>query len=262
MPGRHRGVKPVDQAAERGGRANRPEGGRRCRPRPRGARAAQAGAAGGGQAGAPPPAAPLLLRGPSHQAGVDIRSRRARVERVPAGRPQGSGALRQSPRYIPCAVACWLLPRAAARGVGAQVHVAVNGGYRSPSHKLAVGASPTCGPRRPTSTRSLDRAPGAGHHRDLHRVAEEISDDLWIMPTATSWAADDHIHLELGYLTWCRADQRGPVRGAQAKARLRSRSAAAAIAGAGPRAPISPSSRSTPVPGVVRRFIAGAIPAS
>src|ERR1700740_3384391 len=43
------------------------------------------------------------------------------------------------PRYIPCAVRGLEQSRAAA---GASVHIAVNGGYRSPKHKMAVGATP------------------------------------------------------------------------------------------------------------------------
>src|SRR5881394_2860152 len=51
--------------------------------------------------------------------------------------------LQEFPRYIPCAVrvlAFYLEHfRAAA---GASVHIAVNGGYRSPTHKLVHGATP------------------------------------------------------------------------------------------------------------------------
>src|SRR3954453_18269031 len=51
--------------------------------------------------------------------------------------------LQQFPRYVPCAVrilAFYLEQFRAA--VGASVHIAVNGAYRSPSHKLILGASP------------------------------------------------------------------------------------------------------------------------
>src|SRR5947209_20498262 len=51
--------------------------------------------------------------------------------------------LQQFPRYVPCAVrvlAFYLEQfRAAA---GASVHVAVNGGYRSPAHKMSYSATP------------------------------------------------------------------------------------------------------------------------
>src|SRR6266581_3278467 len=51
--------------------------------------------------------------------------------------------LQQFPRYVPCAVrvlAFYL--EQFRREVGASVHVAVNGAYRSPSHKLSHTATP------------------------------------------------------------------------------------------------------------------------
>ena len=53
--------------------------------------------------------------------------------------------LRRFPRYVPCAVT--LLARALERfrdHVGTFVHVAANGGYRSPAHALTAHASPHC----------------------------------------------------------------------------------------------------------------------
>ena len=43
----------------------------------------------------------------------------------------------------PAPCACWPSTWSALRdALGAPIHLAVNGGYRSPAHKLAVGASP------------------------------------------------------------------------------------------------------------------------
>src|SRR5260370_42327158 len=54
-----------------------------------------------------------------------------------------SARLQQFPRYVPCAVrvlAFFLEQfRAAA---GGSVHIAVNGGYRSPAHKMSTDATP------------------------------------------------------------------------------------------------------------------------
>src|SRR5581483_12214367 len=80
---------------------------------------------------------------PSHEAGVQIRltphfglNEFILVDLKEAQR------LQNFPRYIPCAVrllAFFLEQfRAAA---GASVHVAVNGGYRSPAHKMSLPAS-------------------------------------------------------------------------------------------------------------------------
>ena len=51
--------------------------------------------------------------------------------------------LQQFPRYVPCAVrvlAFYL--EQFRREAGASVHIPVNGGYRSPSHKLSLTATP------------------------------------------------------------------------------------------------------------------------
>src|SRR5437763_16303835 len=53
-----------------------------------------------------------------------------------------SPRLQQFPRYVPCAVrmlAFFLEQFRAA--VGASMHIAVNGGYRSPAHKMALTAT-------------------------------------------------------------------------------------------------------------------------
>jgi hypothetical protein len=107
------------------------------------------------------------------------------------------------PRYIPCAVrilAFYLEQFRAA--CGASVHVAVNGGYRSPSHKLARNASThlwgtaadvfrignSILKTRETITR-------------YNQVAEDLSDDILVLPYGHDpGEADDHIHFDLGYV--------------------------------------------------------------
>ncbi len=113
--------------------------------------------------------------------------------------------LQAFPCYIPCAVrilAFYLEQFRAA--VGASVPVAVNGGYRSPAHKLSIDAT----------------AHMWGTAADIYRIgstilktresiekynalAEDLSDDLSILPYghATGSNADDHVHLDVGYLT-------------------------------------------------------------
>ena len=142
---------------------------------------------------------------PTHQAAVEIRltphfglNEFLLVDLKEASR------LRQYPRYIPCAVRvlAFYLERLR-EAVGAHVHIAVNGGYRSPSHRLAVGASPhmwatAADLYKIGQTVLRERA----SIETYNRVAEEISDDLWIMPYGHDLGqADDHIHLDLGYLT-------------------------------------------------------------
>jgi hypothetical protein len=112
--------------------------------------------------------------------------------------------LQQFPRYVPCAVrllAFYLEQFRAA--VGASVHVAVNGGYRSPSHKLAIGATPhmwgtaadvyRIGPTILRTKEAIEK---------YNDIAEDVSDDLQVLPYghASGLNADDHVHLDLGYI--------------------------------------------------------------
>src|ERR1051325_6622025 len=109
------------------------------------------------------------------------------------------------PRYIPCAVrvlAFYLEQfRAAA---GASVHIAVNGGYRSPAHKMALGATPhmwgTAADIYRIGTNILKTKELIERFND---VAEDLSDDLTTLPYGhvTGKNADDHVHIDLGYIT-------------------------------------------------------------
>ena len=142
---------------------------------------------------------------PTHEAAVEIRlTAHFGLNEFLLVDLKESARLRQYPRYIPCAVRllAFYLERLR-ESVGAHVHVAVNGGYRSPSHKLAVGASPHM-----WATAADLYKIGATVLREratietYNRVVEEISDDIWVMPYGHELGqADDHIHLDLGYLT-------------------------------------------------------------
>ena len=113
--------------------------------------------------------------------------------------------LQQWPRYLPCAVrvlAFFLEQfRAAA---GASVHVAVNGGYRSPSHKMSEAATPhmwgtaadiyRIGSTILKTKESIEK---------YNEIAEDLSDEVHVLPYGhlTGLSADDHVHADLGYLT-------------------------------------------------------------
>lgn len=113
--------------------------------------------------------------------------------------------LQQYPRYIPCAVrllAFYLEQfRAAA---GASVHIAVNGSYRSPSHKLSQNASPhmwgtaadvyRIGSTILKTKETIEK---------FNELAEDVNDEIHVSPYGhtTGKEADDHVHLDLGYLT-------------------------------------------------------------
>jgi hypothetical protein len=113
--------------------------------------------------------------------------------------------LQQFPRYVPCAVrilAFYLEQFRAA--VGASVHIAVNGCYRSPSHKLALNATPhmwgTAADIYRIGTNILKTKEMIEKYNDL---AEELSEDVNVLPYGhvTGKNADDHVHLDLGYIT-------------------------------------------------------------
>ena len=143
---------------------------------------------------------------PSHEAAVSIRltphfglNEFILVDLKEAGR------LQRFPRYIPCAVrvlAFYLEQfRAAA---GSSVHIAVNGGYRSPLHKMSARATPhmwgTAADVYRIGTTILKSKEGIEKFNDL---AVEVSDDVSIYPYGhvTGNSADDHLHLDLGYVT-------------------------------------------------------------
>jgi hypothetical protein len=113
--------------------------------------------------------------------------------------------LQQFPRYIPCAVrvlAFYL--EQFRREAGASVHIPVNGGYRSPSHKLSLTATPhmwaTAADIYRIGTTILK---GKETIEKYNGIAEELSDDVHILPYGhvTGANADDHIHFDLGYIT-------------------------------------------------------------
>ena len=122
--------------------------------------------------------------------------------------------LRGFPRYIPCAVALIAAELELFRlQVGTFVHIAANGGYRSPAHELARGAS----------THSWGAAV------NIYRVGDEYLDDqekierysriatrllpgVWSRPYGHNVGyADDHLHLDLGYVTVTPRDAAGEI---------------------------------------------------
>ena len=114
--------------------------------------------------------------------------------------------LQAFPRYVPCAVrvlAFYLEQfRAAA---GSSVHIAVNGGYRSPSHKLSQkNASPhmwgTAADIYRIGSTILKSKEAIEKYND---IAEDVSDEICVLPygPVTGKNADDHVHLDLGYIT-------------------------------------------------------------
>jgi hypothetical protein len=113
--------------------------------------------------------------------------------------------LHDYPRYVPCAIRILAFYLEQFRNAcGASVHIAVNGGYRSPTHKLAHQASPhmwgtaadvyRIGTTIVKTKETIDK---------YNEIAEELSDEINVLPYGhvTGRNADDHVHLDLGYMT-------------------------------------------------------------
>ena len=113
--------------------------------------------------------------------------------------------LHQYPRYVPCAVRILAFYLEEFREkAGASVHIAVNGGYRSPSHKLSINATPhmwgTAADIFRIGTAIVKTQEAIDKYND---IAEDVSDEIHVLPYGhvTGKNADDHVHIDLGYIT-------------------------------------------------------------
>ena len=112
--------------------------------------------------------------------------------------------LQEFPRYIPCAVRLLAFYLQQLREkVGASVHITVNGGYRSPAHKMGIrGTAHMWATAADIFRVGNEILNNKDSIEKYNRIAVELSDDFWPMP----WGheinhADDHVHIDLGYLT-------------------------------------------------------------
>jgi hypothetical protein len=143
---------------------------------------------------------------PNHEAAVSIRlTHHFGLNEFTLVDLKEAVRLQQFPRYVPCAVrvlAFYL--EQFRREAGASVHIPVNGGYRSPSHKLSLTATPhmwaTAADIYRIGTTILK---GKETIEKYNGIAEDLSDDVHILPYGhvTGTNADDHIHFDLGYIT-------------------------------------------------------------
>ena len=113
--------------------------------------------------------------------------------------------LQAYPRYVPCAVRILAFYLEQFRSAcGASVHIAVNGAYRSPSHKLSSNATPhmwgTAADIYRIGTSILKTKELIEKYNE---VAEDLSDEIMVLPYGhvTGRNADDHVHFDLGFIT-------------------------------------------------------------
>ena len=115
-----------------------------------------------------------------------------------------AAVLRRFPRYVPCAVALLAATLAVLRDrVGSMVYVAANGGYRSPSHQRSRAASTHCWGTAANIYRIGDEY--LDQREAIERVAAtvlQVLPHVWVRPWGHGpGLSDDHLHLDLGYVT-------------------------------------------------------------
>jgi hypothetical protein len=122
-------------------------------------------------------------------------------------------ALRSFPRYVPCA----LLLLAGAlemfrREVSTYVHVAANGGYRSPGHALSRHASRHCWGTAANIYRIGDAV--LDNREEIEKyaaIARRVIPGVWVRPFGLEdGEADDHLHIDLGYTVFEPVNEAAP----------------------------------------------------
>ncbi|HUP87991.1 MAG TPA: hypothetical protein VM100_01430 [Longimicrobiales bacterium] len=111
--------------------------------------------------------------------------------------------LRTFPRYLPCAVTALAAHLQVFRDeVGGLVHIAANGGYRSPSHDLSRYASPHCWGTAVNIYRVGDEYLDTQEKVEKYvKIARKSLPGWWVRPYGNGdGEADDHLHIDLGYL--------------------------------------------------------------
>lgn len=111
--------------------------------------------------------------------------------------------LRFFPRYVPCAVAlAALMLEHFRQAVGEPVRIAANGGYRSPHHQLTSYASTHCWASAVNIYRiGDDYLDSRDRIEDYAQIVREVMPGAWIRPAGeTLGFADDHLHIDFGYL--------------------------------------------------------------
>lgn len=115
-----------------------------------------------------------------------------------------SPLLRAYPRYVPCAVTALANALQVLRSsVGAPVRIAANGGYRSPSHAVSKACSPhSWGTAANVYRIGADYLDSEERIQRYAEIAARALAGCWLRPFGSgAGQADDHLHLDLGYMT-------------------------------------------------------------
>jgi hypothetical protein len=109
---------------------------------------------------------------------------------------------RSFPRYVPCALVLLAAGLELFRlEVGTYVHVAANGGYRSPGHALSRHASRHCWGTAANIYRIGDTYLDTREEIEKYAaIARRVIPGAWIRPYGPEdGQADDHLHIDIGY---------------------------------------------------------------
>jgi hypothetical protein len=110
---------------------------------------------------------------------------------------------RAFPRYVPCAITMLALALERFRdAVGALVHIAANGGYRSPRHAVTRHASPHCWGSAANIYRIGDAYLDTRQEIERYgEIARAVLPGAWVRPFGQSVGfTDDHLHVDFGYV--------------------------------------------------------------
>lgn len=113
-------------------------------------------------------------------------------------------AQRSFPRYVPCAVTILAAHLELFRlAVDTYVHIAANGGYRSPTHALSRHASPHCwGVAANIYRIGADLLDTKERIERWSKVARDTMPAVWVRPYGhEDGQADDHLHVDLGWVS-------------------------------------------------------------
>jgi hypothetical protein len=118
--------------------------------------------------------------------------------------------LRGFPRHVPCALVLLAAGLELFRlEVGAPVHVAANGGYRSPAHGLSRHASRHCWGTAANIYRIGDS--WLDNREEIEKyaaLARRVIPGVWVRPFGQQdGEADDHLHVDIGYTVFDPVDR-------------------------------------------------------
>lgn len=115
-----------------------------------------------------------------------------------------AAVLREYPRYIPVAIQLLVVPLQQLRDkVGAAIHIAVNGGYRSPAHLLSSHATPHGWASGANIYRIGDEMLDTKEKIEkFGQLASQLLPGVRVRPFGNApGQALDHLHLDLGFVT-------------------------------------------------------------